>query len=468
MVSDHGKPQAVMVLAIGYFLWYTPYAALTKALSAGLLPVDAAEAGGVALLPAAAIGTLLGVGAYLAVSGRWRDVPIGRGDWSGGLLFAGFCTAVIMATTTLNFTFAGISVLLMLLVMRGGVLILSPLVDAFRRRPVSRDSWIALALSLIAVCVALGDVNGYHLTLGAVLSVGLYLAGYAGRFEVMSRVAKTDVGTVDRRYFAGEALGAACWQVALCAVLAVAGPLAGGLRAGFGLLFTPTGAVAVVIGLLYAALFTFGTRIYLDPREYTWCVPVNRGASLLAGIVASYLLTALAGPAAPGPAQLVATAMVLLAIAVLAFPARERRVLLFVCGDNTCRSPMASAVARLLLDHDREWAVASAGITAQPGRRLSAQARHALREAGVPVPRHWSRPLTAAMIAAADTVYCMTVGQRDAARAMLPRHADKVVCLDPDRDVLAPTGQAASSYQECLGQLRSAVSLRLRERGCRA
>lgn len=466
-MAAHGKSQALAILAIGYFLWYTPYAALTKALSAGLLPVEAAAVGGLALLPAAAVGTLLGIGGYLVASGRWRDLRGEGGVPPGGLVFAGFCTAVVMATTTVNFTFTGISVLLVLLVMRGGVLVLSPLLDVFRQRSVSRDSWIALALSLIAVGVALGDVNGYHLTTGAVLSVCLYLAGYAGRFEVMSRVAKTDVGALDRRYFAGEALGAACWQVVLCALLATAGPLAGGLRAGFGLIPTPTGAVAVVIGLLYAALFTFGTRIYLDPREYSWCVPVNRGASLLAGIAASYLLTAFAELAPPGPPQLLGTALVLLAIAVLAFPARERRVLLFVCGGNTCRSPMAAAVARRLLRRGAGWVVASAGITAQPGRRLSRPVRRVLREAGIPVPRHRSRPLTAAMIEGADTVYCMTARHRDAARAMLPRHAEKVVCLDPERDVAAPVGQAVNAYRECLRQLQAAVSLRLCERGCR-
>jgi len=41
----------------------------------------------------------------------------------------------------------------MLLLMRAGVLIVSPIVDRVRRRRVCRYSWIALAFSLVAVIV---------------------------------------------------------------------------------------------------------------------------------------------------------------------------------------------------------------------------------------------------------------------------------------------------------------------------
>ena len=40
---------------------------------------------------------------------------------------------------------------------------------------------------------------------------------------------------------------------------------------------------ALLIGLGYACLYLFGTMIYLDAREFTFCVPVNRAGSLLSG-----------------------------------------------------------------------------------------------------------------------------------------------------------------------------------------
>ena len=79
----------------------------------------------------------------------------------------------------------------MILMMRAGTLILSPLVDTVRRRRIRAYSWAALVLSLVAVAIALTGVDAYALTLGAVLSLVAYLGGYVGRFEIMSRVAKT-------------------------------------------------------------------------------------------------------------------------------------------------------------------------------------------------------------------------------------------------------------------------------------
>ena len=43
--------------------------------------------------------------------------------------------AVIVGTTTLNFTFPGVSILLMLLLMRAGTLTMPPVVDRLRGRP---------------------------------------------------------------------------------------------------------------------------------------------------------------------------------------------------------------------------------------------------------------------------------------------------------------------------------------------
>jgi hypothetical protein len=83
--------------------------------------------------------------------------------------------AVVIGTTTLNFTFVGASILFMLLLMRASVLILSPIIDIVRGRKVYVYSLIALGLSLLAVAVSLGDANSYRLPMG-VLSLCTYLA----------------------------------------------------------------------------------------------------------------------------------------------------------------------------------------------------------------------------------------------------------------------------------------------------
>jgi protein-tyrosine-phosphatase len=449
-------------LAFGYFIWYTPYAALTKALSSGLLPGMDKQVGGFVLLPAAALGTLVGAPLFLIFSGWWRHIGFRNGIRlpSNTMIVAGFFMALVIATTTLNYTFAGVSILFMLLMMRGGVLILSPIVDTVRRRKVRVYSWVALGFSLLAVVSALSDVNNYVLTIGAVASLAIYFTGYIGRFRIMSRVAKTGDPLIDRRYFAEEAVSSAVWQVLLCGLLAVVplGSVSGALREGFSTFLVSPGAIpAFGVGLLYSALYVYGTLIYLDPREYTWCVPANRCASLLSGLVASFGLTWLTGIAAPGTGQLIATGFIGLAILALSFPAMfGRPVLLFVCGGNTCRSAMAAAIAAA-----SGRRVLSAGVSATNGAPMAAEARTALQELGIPVNGHRAQLLTPALIAQAATIYCMTGAQHDAVLAMAPDAAARITLLDPTGDIPDPHGQAQSAYLDCAGRIRQAVDLRL-------
>ncbi len=476
-------------LAFGYFLWYTPYAGLTKALSSGLLPGMDKQVGGLVLLPSAAIGTLIGAPLFLAITGWWRYMGtrevLGRAMRfpSRTMLIAGFFMALVIATTTLNYTFAGVSILFMLLMMRGGVLILSPIVDTVRGRRVRIFSWLALGFSLLAVFTALYDVNNYTLTVMAVLSLAVYYTGYIGRFQIMSKIAKTGNERIDRRYFAEEAISSAVWQFLLCAVLAVVGfgQFSSALREGFTtFLFTPGALVGLGIGLLYSALYVYGTLIYLDPREYTWCVPANRCASLLSGLVASFGLSWLTGIAAPGQGQLIATGFVFCAIAALSYPAiralikgestepvpaaPSRPLLLFVCSGNTCRSAMAEAIARDMLATGRyagKWRVASAGTNAKPGTPMPRQAAAALQDVGITTLDHRSRLLTASMITEADLVFCMTGANCDAVQRLAPEAADKVIRLDPNGDIPDPHGKSDAAYRDTADRIREAFSERL-------
>ncbi|MEU4847693.1 hypothetical protein [Streptomyces gilvosporeus] len=475
-------------LTLGYFVSYIPYAMLVKALTSGALPGVPESVNGGVLLPAAALGQLAVMPVFLGLSGRWREMrargvlgrhvlPVGgRETWA-----AGFFTALIIGTTTLNFTFTGASILLMLILMRGGVLVLSPVIDTIRRRRIAPSSWVALGFSLLAIGVSLADVNDYRLTIAAGLSVAVYLAGYTGRFEIMSRVAKKGKAEVDRRYFAEEHATSAVVQVLLLAVAALLGQPE--LRQGFTVFLGSTeAAYAFAIGVAYEVLFVFGTLIYLDRREYTWCVPANRAASLMSGVVASYGLVWLVALPAPGSGQLIALVFIVCAVAALSQPTvavwwRTRRpkaeagLLLFVCGGNTCRSPMAAALARARLASAGAASalrVSSAGLTvARRGAPMTNAARSALVELGVrrrDVRAHRSRPVTAQLCHASDAIYCMTSAQRDAVLSMAPGTADRTFCLDAAGDIPDPIGQPADAYRRCARRIQSAVTVRLGER----
>lgn len=482
-------------LAFGYFAFYVPYSALAKALSDGLVP-GAPPPSGLALLPATALGTLLAMPLFLVVTGWWRQ---GRGRrhgrlWlprpSGWALAAALATAVVIGATTLNYTFAGLSIVLVLLLMRGGVLALSPLVDLLRRRRVSGYSWLALALSLVAVALALGGAGGGGLETAALVSLAFYLGGYVVRFLIISRHAKSADGALNRAFFVDEHLAAPPLLVLLLAAVALGGPALGlaaaaDLRYGFtGFLATPAAPWALLVGVLYEGLFAFGSLIYHDHRELTYCVPVNRGSSLLAGLAASLLLAALFGHPLPAAASLVGLAIVLLALVVLAVgPTFERRraaaraggtlpqgLFLFVCGGNTGRSPMAAAICRaqvaerLGLTPEQLAAagceLASAGLTARRGDPASPDVVPALARLGLAAPPHRTRPLDRELARRARAIFCMTEEQRLAVVALAPEAAAKVARLDPDADLDDPAGLGTEAYAECARRLAELVLAR--------
>lgn len=476
-------------LTIGYFVSYIPYAMLVKALASGVTPLSTQPVNGFELLPAAVLGQLAAMTVFLGLTGRWRHMRRSRIGHARipvpgrETLVAGFFASLIIGSTTMNYTFSGVSILFMLLLMRGGVLVLSPLVDMTRKRRVTTSSWVALCLSLIAVSVALGDVHSYHLTLAAVLSVLTYLVGYLGRFEIMIRVAKNGVVATDRRFFVEEHVAA---PVCL-ALLLGAGALAGQpqLRAGITtFLGTPAALAAAGIGVAYEVLFVFASLIYLDRREYTWGVPAWAFASLMSGLVASFSLAWLAGLQAPGTSQLIALAFGVGAAGALSFQSaavwwRTRGTgaacrVLFVCGGNTSRSPMAEVIA---------WAQAaeagvahlfrfsSAGVaTTQPASPMTPAARSALAELGLQrVPgrgnprRHRSRPVTPELCRVSFVIYCMTRAHRDRVIAMAPEAEGRALCLDPRCDIPNPEGQPPDVYRRCARHIQRSVHVRLCE-----
>lgn len=480
-------------LGIGYFIWYTPYSGLAKAMSGGLLPITNGPVGGLVLLPAAAVGTLVAMPLTLTLLRWWhhsRRRRIGRLTipFPGReTAMSAFWMALIVGSTTLNFTFPGVSILLVLVLMRIGTLLISPTVDLLRHRRIHWYSAAAVGLCVVSAVVALTDVENYVLTLGAVASLLVYLVAYSGRFLIMSRHAKRGDTSTDRRYFVEEHMTTPVVLVAVLAVAALAGSAP--IREGFTTFLVSSAALpAFLVGMCYEGLFVFTSLIFLDRREYSFCMPVHVCASLLAGVVASLGLGLLFGAPPPSTAQFVAAAIVIVAALLLSFPTilarvptrvvprssdqRSRRlVLLFVCGGNAIRSPMAAAIAEAelsALDHDGDRVVLSAGVAVeQPGGGIAPMAAKALREVGVPIPRHESRAVTADLCANSEMVFCMTAAHRRTILAPAPELDGRVRLLDPDGDVAEPDALRYESYVDCARQLQVLVRRQLGELGVR-
>jgi protein-tyrosine-phosphatase len=487
----------IWALGLGYYISYTPYSGLTKALSGGLL--TRTPVAGPVLLPISAIATVIGMFSFITVMGWWKYA--GRREFFGvqvpfprRLTFlSGVCLATIMGTTTLAFTFGGLSIVVVLVLLRGGTLVLAPVVDHMVGRRVRWFSWTAMFVSLGAVLMALSDAATYTLTIAAVIDVAAYLAAYFFKFQFMSLLAKSDQRETTLRYFVEEQMVAAPLLVIVLIVLALIGAndVMLGFRTGLTTFVSTPGAFfAALVGLSYAALCICTTLIFLDRRENTFCVPMHCGSSMLSGFTATAILAYFFNQASPSIAQNVSAAFLVVALGFLsplhhfnrywlkikralgfspALP-QPQRLFLFVCSGNTCRSPMAAAIAnaeiaaRLGIPSNSLETVnaraLSAGVSAKVGVPLTAEAAEVLHSLNVPVQPHAARNLTPELAAEAELIFCMTKAHRKAVVEMLPSVAGKTYCLSEEVDVDDPIGKGMAAYVACARQIQRLVQLR--------
>lgn len=327
----HSAGPSIWVWAFGYFAAYAPYSALTKALSDGRL---GDKVSGNTILPVSTMSSFVAMVIFVFATGWWRfatrrkvgnlQVPTPT-RWTA---LSGLCGATILTTTTLAYTIEGVSIVFMMLLMRGGVLLMAPLVDALSGRKVRWYSWLALGLTLLSLAVATLGRAELKFSGLAILNVVLYLTAYFIRLRFMSRLAKSDAKDVTKRYFVEEQLISTPAALLALGVFALIGQ--GSLlefRQGF-TEFPLTSQVgwAVLIGVLSQGTGVFGALVLLDKSENSFSVPVNRASSVLAGVLATLTMFALGLGKPLDLSEGLGAALVVCAILVLSIaPMREAK-----------------------------------------------------------------------------------------------------------------------------------------------
>jgi hypothetical protein len=314
------------LLLLLYVLCYVPNVLLTKLVTTGVRADLDRPLSGAETVPASLLVNLALTYLFIWLSGWYRDahqvrlanVSLPVPTRYTALSAVG--SALVLCTVPLSFTFASVSIPYIQLLMRGDILLIAPLVDLLFGRRVRWWSWVALVTVAIAIGLVVQQRGGLKLPPLAIATVALYTFGYFLRLAVMTRVAKNGDAAAVRRYFVEEKLVSLPLSVVILAGVSVLTP--GARWDDLGWAFAGIWSDAAVwpmigVGVTMVLVSVCASLILLAPQENSYCVPLERSAGLLAGIIAAWALHWGWGLDAPTRIEMLGASLLIGAIVLL-------------------------------------------------------------------------------------------------------------------------------------------------------
>lgn len=145
----------------------------------------------------------------------------------------------------------------------------------------------------------------------------------------------------------------------------------------------------------------------------------------------------------------------------------DKKIILFVCTGNSCRSVMAEYLLKSLLRSREDVEVLSAGTGVFLQTAASSETVAILREAGIDAAAHLSRAIHTVLLKKSDLIIVMTRSHRQQVLERVPEVEKRVYLLrefvdtpagfQTDPDVPDPIGQPHYVYKDCFAIIKEAM-----------
>jgi protein-tyrosine phosphatase len=132
---------------------------------------------------------------------------------------------------------------------------------------------------------------------------------------------------------------------------------------------------------------------------------------------------------------------------------------LFVCTGNICRSPLAEAYFRSLVEKEgRPMTVRSAGLETTPGKPADARAKAVALEHRLSLDEHATTQVHMELLDQSDLIIVMEMAQKDRIQRLYPRSKGKVVLLGRfdsvgSLEIADPYSGASEDFLSCFQQM---------------
>lgn len=250
---------------------------------------------------------------------------------------SGLCTAVVIPTTTMMYTFP-ITIMIAMTLMRASVIVIGRVVDAIqirqgilkKRVPWEENLAALFAFSTVLVVVSFAPPGGFNFlsSVPALITMGLYIGSYAVRIYIMNHFKNTQGKGDSKAFFAIEEIFAVVFVVLITGFFLASPALFGWqdkriLAISSAAAHPHAGAMLAGVPFGIAAFFSVFLFMFKG-RTGTFTVLVNRVASLLAGTAATLLYHFGFGGRLPDEHEWISLALVGVAIGLLVKAERRR------------------------------------------------------------------------------------------------------------------------------------------------